>query len=113
MPTRDIESRLYDAMAAMPIIDAHEHVMWESERLKADVDALTLFHHYTRTDLRSAGMDQDWAWGKLHDPEIPLDERWKAGSFRHLMPDFRKRGLVEVEGRTIRILKPDELQQVR
>jgi len=29
------------------------------------------------------------------------------------LSDFRKRGLVEVEGRTIRILKPDELQQVR
>jgi CRP-like cAMP-binding protein len=29
------------------------------------------------------------------------------------LSEFRKRGLVEVEGRTIRILKPDELQQIR
>ena len=78
MAKREVESRLIEAMSAMDIIDAHEHIMAEPERLKHDVDVLTLFQHYTRTDLRSGGMPLEWAWDKLHDESLPLEARWKV-----------------------------------
>jgi len=77
---REIEGRLIDAMSEMDVVDAHEHIMVEPERLARDVDVLTLFQHYTRTDLRSAGMPEEWAWGKLHDETLPLEARWKVFS---------------------------------
>lgn len=69
------EQRLIEAMEQMEIIDAHEHLPPESARTSAHVDALTLFAHYTRTDLVTAGMQPD-DYDKLFDTDIPLADRW-------------------------------------
>jgi predicted TIM-barrel fold metal-dependent hydrolase len=70
------EERLIEAMENMMIIDAHEHLPPEHVRTNSKVDVMTLFCHYTRTDLITSGMSPD-DYNKVIDPEQPLDERWK------------------------------------
>ena len=67
---------LLQAMADMPVIDAHEHVPEESDRTDNPVDAFTLFSHYTETDLKSAGMSPA-AYERMQSPKTPLDEKWE------------------------------------
>ncbi len=72
-----LRQRLIEAMQEMPVIDAHEHLPPESDRIAMDVDVLTLFSHYTQTDLESAGMTQEqYDW--LQDASVALDERWNV-----------------------------------
>ena len=70
------EELLLEAMENMEIVDAHEHLPPEHVRTGAKVDVLTLFAHYTRTDLVTSGMKPD-DYEKVIDTEGPLDERWK------------------------------------
>ncbi len=58
------------------LIDTHEHLPPESERVNKIVDVLSQFYlHYTSSDLRSAGMSmEDLIY--IRDPKIPLDYRW-------------------------------------
>ncbi len=81
-----LEQRLYDAMAEMEIIDCHEHLAPERDRLATPVDVFTLFSHYTSADLRVAGMSQD-AYRSLFDQDIPLDQRW--ATFRPYWQEIR------------------------
>ncbi|MHA2057324.1 MAG: amidohydrolase family protein [Candidatus Thorarchaeota archaeon] len=58
------------------IIDTHEHLPEESERIEQKVDLLaTFFPHYASSDLRSAGMSEE-DLVTIRNPEISLDERW-------------------------------------
>ncbi|TRO47759.1 amidohydrolase, partial [Candidatus Bathyarchaeota archaeon] len=58
------------------LVDTHEHLIPERERLKAEVDVLaTFFPHYASSDLRSAGMTEG-ELRRIRDPSIPLEERW-------------------------------------
>ena len=60
------------------LVDTHEHLIPERERLKSDVDVLvTFFSHYASSDLRSAGMTEG-ELRKIRDPSIPLEERWEV-----------------------------------
>ena len=70
-----LETTLYDAMAAMDIIDSHEHLGPERERVASPVDVFTLFSHYTSADLRVAGMSLE-DYQSLADQAIPLQTRW-------------------------------------
>jgi len=87
------EARLMDAMAEMDVIDCHEHLPPESVRTNSPQDVFTLFSHYTRCDLFSAGMDRAAydASGKakaadegrkqyssLFDYDVPLARRWET-----------------------------------
>ncbi len=70
------EERLIEVMENMQIIDAHEHLPPEHVRTSSKVDVMTLFCHYTRTDIITSGMNpQDYEL--IIDSEKPLDERWK------------------------------------
>ncbi len=70
------EERLIEAMENMQIVDAHEHLPPEYVRTSSKVDVMTLFSHYTRTDIITSGMrPQDYE--RVIDSEKPLDERWK------------------------------------
>jgi len=75
----ETEEHLIKAFEEFDTIDAHEHLSPEKARLEQKVDALTLFGHYTRTDLITAGMSAE-IYDRIHDPNIPLDERWRAFS---------------------------------
>lgn len=70
------EESLLEAMEDMVIVDAHEHLPPEHVRTSAKVDALTLFAHYTRTDLVTAGMKPE-DYERVIDSQGNLDERWK------------------------------------
>jgi len=60
------------------LVDTHEHLIPERERLKSDVDVLaTFFSHYASSDLRSAGMTEG-DLRKIRDPSIPLEGRWEV-----------------------------------
>lgn len=75
MKLTDLEKNLVRAMEEMTIVDAHEHLGPESQRIAAAVDVFTLFSHYTRDDLLVARMSQD-DYNKLFDRTIPLEARW-------------------------------------
>jgi hypothetical protein len=69
--------RLMEAFDEFEIIDAHEHLPPEKDRTSHKVDALTLFSHYTRTDLITSGMtDKEYRF--CTDSSAPLDKRWRT-----------------------------------
>ncbi len=81
-----LKQRLFDWLCALPTVDAHEHLVAESERLKRQVDALYLFAHYNKGDLISAGMSQK-DLDHVLDTERPLQPRWKK--FRRYWPAIK------------------------
>lgn len=87
MATSAAASKLIEAMSEMDIVDAHEHLGPERERLETKVDALHLFSHYCRTDLICAGMTPE-QYDALIDVSIPLERRW--ASFRPFLPHIRQ-----------------------
>ena len=68
--------RLLREIEKMDIIDAHEHLPSEADRVKSDADALTLFSHYCRGDLKADGMDEDTIQQVFYST-APLEERWR------------------------------------
>ena len=63
-------------MAGMDIIDCHEHLPPERFRTDLPQDIFTLFSHYTRHDLVSAGLKPK-EYESLFDYDIPLAQRWQ------------------------------------
>ncbi len=70
-------ARLFDAFGGFQIIDAHEHLPPEKERIRRKVDATFLFGHYTRIDLWTSGMSQE-EFKFVFDTSGPLDKRWRT-----------------------------------
>lgn len=80
-----------EAMGSFDIVDGHEHLPPEKTRTDQPQDVFTLFSHYIRHDLFSAGMDREVfalsgmdIWGakkpeyeRLLSHDIPLEERWR------------------------------------
>lgn len=75
MKSRAIREKLIEAMAQFEIIDAHEHLGPEEDRVATEVDVFTLFSHYMRGDLAAAGMGAE-VYQSLSDQSIPLERRW-------------------------------------
>ena len=63
-------------LSGIQMIDTHEHLRPETERVAQGADALAiLFSHYTSTDLQTAGLSRrDLAF--VRDRTQPLDLRW-------------------------------------
>lgn len=60
------------------IIDTHEHLPSEEERVSIPVDVLSQFFlHYTSSDLISAGMTEEELL-MVRDHSLPLEERWRV-----------------------------------
>ena len=72
--TTQRELRSY--VEAIPVIDSHEHLPNESERLSQQVDFFTLFSHYCIDDLAAAGMSQKTIDMLLAPGET--ERKWKA-----------------------------------
>ena len=72
-----LERALVQRMANFTIIDAHEHLGPEAERVTRPVSVFTLFSHYTQTDLKAAGMT-DGQYRFIQDEEKPLADRWRV-----------------------------------
>lgn len=65
-----------EAVERIRLIDTHEHLAPENERISHEVDVLaTFFQHYTSSDLVSSGMTEE-DLTIITDPSIPLEERW-------------------------------------
>jgi len=75
MSCADIEKSLIAALEEFEIIDCHEHLGPEVNRVATAVDVFTLFSHYTRGDLIVAGMTEA-QYNSLFNHDIPLDRRW-------------------------------------
>jgi len=86
MRLSDTEQALVKAFEEFEIVDAHEHLSPEHVRTSQKVDALTLFSHYTRTDLITSGMKPEH-YDALHNAELPLDYRW--GLLRPFLENVR------------------------
>lgn len=67
--------RLTQAFDQMSIIDTHEHLSPEADRLKASVDFATLYEHYCQEDFGSAGMTEAQR-GRLYGADTPIEEKW-------------------------------------
>ena len=79
-------TELIEEMRKMMIVDSHEHLPSESERIAANVDVFTLFSHYTATDIQAAGMPAE-KYESLFDPSIDLEKRWEL--FRPFLANIR------------------------
>ena len=71
-----LKQSLIDEMSEMDIVDTHEHLPNESERLEQPVDFATLFSHYSRSDLVAAGMPER-DYDRLVAPGLSPSEKWK------------------------------------
>jgi uncharacterized protein len=61
----------------MPVMDCHEHLPPEAERLAKKVDVTTLFSHYCKADLEAAGLPQGDPQSEVLDTAKPLMPRWE------------------------------------
>ncbi len=75
--SRALERRLLEAVDRLEIIDTHEHIIPEQERLSQPVDFFTLAGHYAIDDVTSAGLPAA-ARKIIGRPETPASERWRA-----------------------------------
>lgn len=87
MKLKGLAARLFEEIEKMPVVDCHEHLPTEKERVAKDVDALTLFSHYCKADLEAAGLLQGESQKRLFDASRPLDERWTK--FKPYLPAIR------------------------
>jgi predicted TIM-barrel fold metal-dependent hydrolase len=71
-----LEQALLEELAKLQVIDCHEHLGPEKNRVAAQVDVFTLFSHYTRGDLGVAGMSPG-EYDSLFNRDIPLARRWE------------------------------------
>lgn len=86
---------LSNTIDRMAIVNTHEHIIAEAERLKAPPDPFLLVGHYLINDLVAAGLPADDAV-KLADTTAPLETRfllfepwWKASRFTGYAEAFR------------------------
>lgn len=72
-----LAGELFGEIKKIPVVDCHEHLPQEKERLKKKTDVTTLFSHYCKADLSCAGLlmgkDQD----EVFDSSKPLMPRWQ------------------------------------
>jgi predicted TIM-barrel fold metal-dependent hydrolase len=85
MATSDAFAALRREIAAIPVVDTHEHLPNEADRLKQPVDFYTLFSHYCIGDLLAAGGPADLGV-KLADPKLSVAEKWALFEpwYRHI-----------------------------
>lgn len=75
--SREVE-QIRKAVNEVRLIDTHEHLQREENRLKTEVDALSVFFlQYASSDLISSGLSyRDYQ--TILDPRKPLEDRWKT-----------------------------------
>ncbi len=66
------------AIEEIPLVDTHEHLQSEEDRIKGPCDPIALFlSHYLSTDFLVAGMEPE-DLEKLRNPRVSLEEKWDA-----------------------------------
>ncbi|MFC1562803.1 amidohydrolase family protein [candidate division KSB1 bacterium] len=69
----EVYRRIKSAVDNIWMVDTHEHLMTEKERLSRNIDFFELFSQYTSSDLISSGMPR----GYFGNKEETLEERWE------------------------------------
>lgn len=59
-----------------PLVDSHEHLQDEWERLRDKKNCIRLFSHYLGDDFVSAGLDRDSVFGEKNEKKDPV-ELWR------------------------------------
>jgi uncharacterized protein len=84
-----LSAELYEELCRIPTVDAHEHLPTEESHIRQPADFFSLFEHYCRGDLVSAGAQEAdlafWA-----DRSKPVADRWR--SFRPFFQAIRTGG---------------------
>jgi hypothetical protein len=76
-PHSPLFGRLYESIAALPVIDCHEHLVGTDARPPYKEPIAALIPGYVFSDLQSAAYgvpDRDLM--RLQDPEVSTDEKW-------------------------------------
>ncbi|RJS82490.1 amidohydrolase [Candidatus Bathyarchaeota archaeon] len=69
--------RIREAVYSVRLIDTHEHLVQEKERLASKPDLFeTILQHYLSSDLVSSGLSMK-DLEELRNPNLPLTERWE------------------------------------
>ena len=72
-------SGLRERMAAfveeLPLVDTHEHIVPEEERLAAEQDLFAWFPHYASSDLVAAGLPVP-VLEEIRNSSLPVEEKW-------------------------------------
>ena len=76
--SQTLYDRILDELWKIKLVDTHEHLPQENERIKAANDLFQeFFSHYASSDLISSGMsDDDLEF--IRDPEKSIEKRWKT-----------------------------------
>ena len=72
-----LEGSLLAAINDIQLVNTHEHITPEGERVTSHVDFFTLASHYALSDVVSAGLAGD-DLKLVRDEDAPLQRRWKA-----------------------------------
>ncbi|MFZ6029999.1 MAG: amidohydrolase family protein [Chloroflexota bacterium] len=76
-PKSPVYNRLLDAIAAMPVVDCHEHMFGPDGRPVYKEPIAAILHWYYHSDLRSAAFGvAEREVQRLFDTEVPTDEKW-------------------------------------
>ena len=70
----DLTTALVPQLAAIPTVDAHEHLHSEEMRVGRRVDVFLLFYQYLAAQLICAGMDPARV-ADLEKEDVPLDQK--------------------------------------
>ena len=71
-----LAAELLPEITSIPVVDCHEHLPPEAERVSKPIDALTLFSHYCKADLEAAGLLQGEPQNAVFDASKPIGPRW-------------------------------------
>lgn len=74
-----LRERISAEVEKIRIVDTHEHIALEKDRMAQKVDFFHWFGHYASADLVSAGMTQK-ELEQIRNPDRPLEERWRKFS---------------------------------
>lgn len=70
-----VHGRMAAAVRAIRLVDTHEHLSAEAERLKREYSLFSLLH-YVSSDMWADGMDRAAGERILGRPGVPLEEQW-------------------------------------
>jgi hypothetical protein len=72
-----LENSLSATLNEIPLVNTHEHIIPEEERVGSYIDFFTLAGHYLMSDVISAGLSGD-DLKVVRDEKAPLQRRWQA-----------------------------------
>ena len=75
--SKELTGRLREAVDGLEVVNTHEHILPESQRVSQHVDFFTLAGHYAINDVISAGLPAE-AQKKVRDENASPGERWAA-----------------------------------